>query len=144
MILHCSINKQKSSARKQYSPEDLERAIEEAQKTGKMRRSAEKFRVPFSTVQRYIQSPPKNIKPGPVTVLSASEEGRIKTWVLYMSRAGFPMSETDLYHAVMDYAETIRKKRDIPKTFPCKFALIIKCFPTQISLLQQFQYHRIV
>lgn len=113
-------SKRKSSPRKQYHPEDLERAIEEARKTGKMRRAAKMFHVPFSTVQRYIRTPPKGQKPGPGTVLTAEEEARIKTWVLYMSKAGFPLSESDILSTVSDYAEKIRKTRNIPSTFPCK------------------------
>ncbi|XP_021695266.1 uncharacterized protein LOC110680248 [Aedes aegypti] len=85
-----------------------------------MRRAAKMFHVPFSTVQRYIRTPPKGQKPGPGTVLTAEEEARIKTWVLYMSRAGFPLSESDILSTVSDYAEKIRKTRNIPSTFPCR------------------------
>nr|XP_029725126.1 uncharacterized protein LOC115265069 [Aedes albopictus] len=117
---YSSSSKRKSSPRKQYCAEELEKAVEEARKTGKIRRAAKKYQVPFSTVQRYLRTPPKSKRPGPGTVLTAEEESRIKTWILYMSRAGFPLSDSDVFNSVVDYVDKIRKKRDIPTTFPSR------------------------
>ncbi|XP_055548916.1 uncharacterized protein LOC129732248 [Wyeomyia smithii] len=67
-----------------------------------------------------MRTPPKKQKPGPNTVLTAQEESRIKEWILYMSKVGFPLSATDILHAVIDYADKIRKTRNIPKSFPSR------------------------
>lgn len=114
-------NIQRNRKRKQYCAEALENAVSEARRTGKIRRAAKHYEVPFSTVQRYIKTPPKNQKPGPLTLLRPDEEARFEQWIIYMSKAGFPISETDLTHAVKDYADKIRPTRNLPSSFPSKF-----------------------
>lgn len=113
-----SRNTQRNQKRKQYSAEALKNAVSEARRTGKLRKAAKRFEVPFTTVQRYLRTPPKNNKPGPSTLLRPDEEACFERWTLYMSKAGFPISETDLTHTVKDYADKIRQTRKLPTSFP--------------------------
>lgn len=111
--------KPKTTKHKQFDPEALASAVILAKKTNNVRAAARMFGVPNSTLLRRIKNrPPK--KRGPKTVLTADEEAHIADWVLYMARAGFPISATDLTQTVDDYAKKIRKTRAIPASFPSK------------------------
>ncbi|XP_055546138.1 uncharacterized protein LOC129730654 [Wyeomyia smithii] len=106
--------------RKSYDPRVLHLAFDQARRTGKIREFSRDHNLPYSTLQRYLQKAPKSNKPGPNTILLPEEEAKIEEWILYMSRAGFPISECNLTHTVTEYAEKIRKTRELPESFPSK------------------------
>lgn len=103
-----------------YPPEALKFAVEEARRTRKLRTAARKYGVPISTVFRMIHNVNIKPKPGKQTILTEQEELRIEQWVLYMARAGFPISMTDLNNTVAAIVDKLRKKRDIPDSFPSR------------------------
>lgn len=106
--------------RKSYEHGVLNLALDQARQTGKVREAARNYNVPYSTLQRYLQKPPKSNKSGPNTVLLPEEEAKIEEWILYMARAGFPVSESVLTRTVAEYAKQIRKTRELPESFPSK------------------------
>lgn len=93
----------------------MQRALVQAEKTGKVREAARHHKVPYSTVQQYLRKPPNTSKPVPSTILFVEEEARIEQWILYMSRAGFPISVSDLSRTVAEFAKKIRKTREQPE-----------------------------
>ena len=114
-----TIKKHSARVRKQYDPETFERAVILASKTKNVRNAARQFNVPNSTLLRRINN--KALKQtGPRTILKPEEEKRIVNWILYMGKAGFPVSAADLTSTVSDYAKKIRKTRQIPPSFPSK------------------------
>ncbi|XP_053681562.1 uncharacterized protein LOC128732342 [Sabethes cyaneus] len=115
-----SRNVNRNPKRKLYSAEALENAVSEARRTGKLRKAAKLYDIPYATVYRYLKHPPRNDRPGPSTLLRPEEEARFEQWALYMARAGFPISEADLTYTVKDYAAKNRETRDLPASFPSK------------------------
>lgn len=111
------------SKRRTYSAETLKSAVDEARRTRKLRSAARKYGVPIATMFRVIHNLNMRTKPGKRTILTEQEETRIETWVLYMARAGFPLSMTDLTTTVAAIAAKLRKTRDIPESFPSKKVL---------------------
>ncbi|XP_055527887.1 uncharacterized protein LOC129720430 [Wyeomyia smithii] len=103
---------------------------------------AKRYMVPLTTLHRHVKHPPRNDRPGPLTLLRPEEEARFEQWAFYMARAGFPINETDLIYAVKDYADKIRETRNLPPSFPSKnwprrflqrHPLIKKKFTTNLS-----------
>lgn len=115
--------KQIRKIRKQYDGQILEEAVREAKKVKNIRDTSKKYNIPFTTLYRRLKNEKRKERPGPDPVLLHEEEERIKNWVFYMARAGFPVCQIDVTHTVKDYADKIRRRndREIPNSFPSKY-----------------------
>lgn len=70
-------------------------------KTMSVRRAAKHFNVPKSTLHR--RSAGKYIFTGPPTELTTEEEKVLASWVIHVSKRGFPLTQSELKDSVQMY-----------------------------------------
>lgn len=98
-----------------YSPEDLLKAVNLVREGMKMYKAAMKCNVPKTTLSRKIHGY-ENVgaRKGPSTVLTQEEEDDLVTWILYNAAHGEPVSKRKLLDCVKKYV--ISKNRKTPFT----------------------------
>ena len=81
--------------RRQWKAQDMERAMEAA-KSGKTVSTAAKLHsVPRKTLDDRVKGRVEHgTNPGPPTALTATEEGALISYLLYMADRGFPLTTT--------------------------------------------------
>lgn len=88
-----------------YSPQDLETAVEEVKlKKLTLRSAAEKYGVPYTTLQEHVKRKYSKTYSGQ-TVLSAEEEDRLTKCLTLCGDWGFPMRGRDICNIVHEYLE---------------------------------------
>ncbi|XP_031778828.1 uncharacterized protein LOC100680064 [Nasonia vitripennis] len=94
-----------------YSESDLERAVEKCKKGESLRKVAQEFSIPRSTLFVKLKGiVPLHAKKGPSTILFEAEEMRLVKWILDKARLGFPMHEDEVKVAVKKVLDD--EKRD--------------------------------
>lgn len=81
---------------------DLKAAIAAVQgKTMSLRGAAKHYKMPHTTLYRHVSGTYNFV--GPPTELTAEEETKIATWVIDVSKRGFPLTTSELKDAVQMY-----------------------------------------
>ncbi|KAG5879046.1 hypothetical protein JTB14_003609 [Gonioctena quinquepunctata] len=73
-----------------YSEDLLQEALNEIQDGAPKNQIADKYKIPRSTLQFRLGSPPKKIEPGPNTYLTKEEGTLINNWICKRVKKGFP------------------------------------------------------
>ena len=106
----------KPYARFQYSIENIQDVVEKVKnKEMSLSHASSVYKIPKTTLFRYVHQVNVSIerKMGPTPVLSASEEVRIKNWIIAKAKVGFPMHK----EAVKDAVQKILKETGRPNPF---------------------------
>lgn len=82
------------------------------------RAASKRYKVSRATIQRYRKDEYQESLKGPPTVLSLEEENQIAKWVIDTSKKGFPITQTDLRHAVQNYLRMKGKSSSFTQNLP--------------------------
>lgn len=103
--------KKKKEKRKQYSPDDVRKALDAVNKGLSFREAEKKFGVPATSVHRAVRHPEKiDSKHGPAPVLSPAVEKEILHWILYRAERGYPVTKTEFLDSVQAYIRRLKIK----------------------------------
>ncbi|XP_026669809.1 uncharacterized protein LOC113464416 [Ceratina calcarata] len=102
-------NQKKKDKRKQYSSDDVQKALDAVNKGLSYREAAKKFGVPATSIHRALQHPKKlNSRHGPAPILSTEVEKEIIHWILYRAERDYPVSKTELLDSVQAYIRRLK------------------------------------
>lgn len=101
-----------------YNPVYLKRAVEAVRRGMAIRRAAENFGVPYSTVSDNVRAPTER-KIGGQPVLSAVEERKLADALLLCAEWGFPFKSYDVRYMVQQYlTKAGRTEKRFKNNFP--------------------------
>ncbi|KAF9417166.1 hypothetical protein HW555_005677 [Spodoptera exigua] len=88
---------------KNYTEEDIVKAIEAVRNGMPKKTASTKFGVPRPTLQFRLSSQYVKSRPGPTTILTEDEEKIIVEWIITCSRKGFPRRKEDILLSVVKF-----------------------------------------
>lgn len=104
---------------KNYSEDDVQRAVQAISVGISYRTAAKTFKVSLSTLFRKNNEHEKSrSKPGPIPVLSELEEQKIVDWVILRAQNGYPVCKSQLLDSVQLYLITSKKRIHLQITDP--------------------------
>ncbi|XP_014211331.1 uncharacterized protein LOC106641424 [Copidosoma floridanum] len=110
--------KLEKKSRMQYSKEKMVLAVEEVKRGSSIIASARKFAVPESTLRAKLQNKYNDKKPGPSSFLSQEQEKEIVDWLFCCSKAGFPITKSQLLQSVQAFCVNLKIKNPFTDNKP--------------------------
>ncbi|KYM94018.1 hypothetical protein ALC62_15365 [Cyphomyrmex costatus] len=83
-----------------YTKDNLNSAIEAINAGSIFTATAEKYRIPRSTLRAKILKKYADKNPSPNTILTVDEEDLLVDWIFYMSRNDFPVTKLQVINSV--------------------------------------------
>lgn len=105
--------------RLQYSRDDLNAALQHMKNGMTTYAASKRFKVPKTTLlykQRGIYA--QNAHIGHPTILTASEENKIKEWLLYIAKTGFPATKDQLLDSVQLLLKNLKRQNNFKNGRP--------------------------
>ncbi len=101
--------------RKLWKDDDMVKAMKAVKDDGvSLRSAAINFNVPRKTLEDRVKGKTQHgVKPGPKTVLTKEEEDSLVSYLVYMSKCGFPLTRT----MIKAYAWAISKRSGTSERF---------------------------
>lgn len=105
--------------RKKYSQEDVYNALEAIQKGVTIRKAAEQFKVPKTTLWAKLDEiiPVEGVR-GPNTILTYNEEKHIVKWIFHCSERGFPISKSQLFQTIQKLVIELKRPNPFTNNMP--------------------------
>lgn len=91
-----------------YTKKDLDRALIEIQNnedTLPVRKIAEKYGIPRTTLRLHRDHPGHKTSMGPMPILTHLEEGKLEEWIITCARKGFPRNKENILDSVQKFLE---------------------------------------
>ena len=87
--------------RKQYSEDNLVKALDAVENGLSLKKASETFKVPRMTLSdKFHCKTPIGARSGPKTIFTNEEETIIVSWMLEVAKCGFPVTKTQLLDSV--------------------------------------------
>lgn len=101
--------------KKKYTPEDLERALEELKRPGSapVRQVAQRFNIPYETLRGHHTMPASIRRAGRHTAIPYLEEREIALGLIYSAEGGMPIDRPGLVSFVRDYLNSLGRNVDL-------------------------------
>uniref|UniRef100_A0A1B6JFL2 DDE-1 domain-containing protein n=2 Tax=Homalodisca TaxID=139475 RepID=A0A1B6JFL2_9HEMI len=101
-----------------YDEDSLKEAVKEVDNGSSVYAAARKYNIPYETLRRWSENPPKTPGSGKATVLSKEEENYIVEALLYAAKCGYPLDRKDLQYMVCSYVKSVGRKTPFKDDMP--------------------------
>ena len=104
-------NTNKKPYKKNYTQEEVYKAVDAVHAGTSLRKASQQFHIPRSTLHiKLNEMVPIEVAKGPATYLTFKEELLLIEWILYCSDHGFPVTKAFLLERVQKLVEKLERK----------------------------------
>ena len=99
----------------------MEEALDDIKSGTSISAASRTFNVPYATLHARVNGKYNiDVKPGPSSILTKSEEKDLVNWIFHLSKCGFPVTKEDLLDSVQNIVLKMKKKTPFTNGRPSK------------------------